>query len=112
MGDQSVEQKLVELLGSGVTSSGDEELLRLGAKFARQITAPQMRLIVYLYFRAEQIAEKNPKDAKLLQGFVRNWLELKSYNNSDVFIMRFMDSISLRRFWNENSMRANIEKKQ
>jgi len=46
----------------------------------------------------------------LYRSFIERWLELKQYNNSDMFVMRALDSISLRKFIGENAFKVNIEK--
>ena len=43
-------------------------------------------------------------------SFVDRWLELKQYNNSDAFVMKALEFISLRKFLNENSLKVNIDK--
>jgi hypothetical protein len=87
--------------------TGDEELLKIAANYSRQITVGQMRAITFLKWLASFASET--LKTRLLD-FVENWLELKRFNNSDIFVMRALESISLRKFLGENAIKVNVEK--
>lgn len=117
----NLEDAFGQLFKSSVSGTGEEELLRIASDYALQITAKQVRLLLYLEHKSEsfKLAALNTKGrlskqfdwaARYLHEFVFRWLELKKHNNSDVFVMRALDSISLRKFINENTLKVNIEK--
>ena len=100
----NLEDAFSKLFKSSVSGTGEEELLRIASDYALQINAHQIKLLLYLEFRAEQyraLAKAMPKkerwyfwQADFLSKFVYRWLDLKRHNNSDVFVMRGLDTIS------------------
>lgn len=118
----NLEDAFSNLFKSSVSGTGEEELLRIASNYSLQITAPQIKILLYLEHKAEtfdlaytyakttQLQAKYRFIANYLRMFVRRWLELKQHNNSDIFVMRALDSISLRKFINENTLKVNIEK--
>lgn len=119
--DVNLEDAFTNLFKTSVTGTGEEELLRIASNYSLQISAGQIRLLLYIEHKAESFElkaqyAKEPAKAQYkwsafyLRNFVRRWLELKQHNNSDVFVMRALDSISLRKFINENTLKVNIEK--
>lgn len=101
----NLEDAFQDLFKSSASGTGEEELLRIASTYSRQITARQIKAVVYL----EWIAKQHPQGEKI-QRFVDRWLELKQYNNSDAFVMKALEFISLRKFLNENSFKVQIEK--
>ncbi len=119
--DVNLEDAFGKLFKSSVSGTGEEELLRIASNYSLQITAKQIKCLLYLEHKAKMFealanATEGPEKVKYLyifnylHEFVRRWLELKEHNNSDVFVMRALDSISLRKFINENTLKVNIEK--
>lgn len=105
--NENLEDITQDLFKTSSSGSGEEELLKTASGYALQLTAPQIRILLYL----EQLAEILPeRPAKLLKDFVFRYIELKRNNNSDMYVMRALDSISLRKFINENSFKVNIDK--
>lgn len=118
----NLEDAFGQLFKSSTSGTGEEELLRIASDYALQIKASQFRCLLYLEHKASafELAAKSAGTARMkaqwsyaaiyLHEFVRRWLELKKHNNSDIFVMRALDSISLRKFINENTLKVNIEK--
>lgn len=116
----NLEDAFSNIFKQSVSGTGEEELLRIASDYALQISAAQIKCLIYLKYRAEQflaLAKRQPKyaafyqwQAGYLSAFVDKWLDLKKHNNSDIFVMRALDSISLRKFINENTLKVNIEK--
>lgn len=105
---KNLEDAFSKLFKSSVSASGEEELLRIASTYSRQISSSQIKLLLYLEMRSRTMSEINKEK---ISNFVTRWLELKQYNNSAAFVMRALESISLRKFINENSMKVNIDKK-
>jgi hypothetical protein len=103
--EANLEDAFQNLFKTSASGTGEEELLRIASKFSTQLTAPMIRAVLYL----EWIATAHPDGVRIRQ-FIDRWLELKQYNNSDVFVMKALEHISLRKFINENSVKVNIEK--
>lgn len=95
-------------LFESTSGTGDEELLRVASTYSRQITGRQMKALLFLRFYCYFIPEEQ---AERIRDFLNYWLELKQFNNSAQFVMRALDSISLRKFLGENAIKANIEKR-
>lgn len=119
--DVNLEDAFSKLFKSSVSGTGEEELLRIASNYSLQITAKQIKCLLFLehkakMFRELELATKGNEHIKYkfiadyLHEFVWRWLELKQHNNSDIFVMRALDSISLRKFINENTLKVNIEK--
>jgi len=119
--DVNLEDAFSKLFKSSVSGTGEEELLRIASNYSLQITAKQIKCLQYIEYRAKMfealakaetsaLRKKYIFIAEHLHDFVKRWLELKEHNNSDVFVMRALDSISLRKFINENTLKVNIEK--
>lgn len=107
----NLEDTFQDIFGKSKSGTGEEELLRIASQFSLQITAPQMKLLIYLLHRAEREEAKGYLwDSRMLKTFVVKWLEYKQNNNSDVFVMKALEHISLRHYINENSFKVNIEK--
>jgi len=105
---ENLEQAFNDLFKGGTTSTGEEELLRVASKYSMQMTAQQIKALLYLQHWADQT--KIETDKKIINNFIAKWLELKEYNNSAGFIMRVIDFISLRRFLTEQSFKVDIQK--
>lgn len=107
----NLEDAFGDLFKTSKSGTGEEELLRIASQFSLQVTARQMRCLVYLMHRAERSEARGwAQEAYLLRLFVQKWLEYKQNNNSDVFVMKALEHISLRHYINENSFKVNIEK--
>lgn len=110
--EKNLEDQWQSLFGASVSGTGEEELLRLASTFSRQYTAKQIKIMVYLKYTADRYLKAgNKAKSDILNNFIAKYEELKQYNNSDVFVMKALDSISLRKFINENTLRVNVEKK-
>lgn len=105
--DINLEDSFQNLFSTSASGTGEEELLRIASTFSMQITTRQMKALLYLEWAAIGLA---PERRRQVQQFVERWLEFKQHNNSDMFIMRALDSISLRKFVGENAFKVNIEK--
>lgn len=103
----NLEDSFQKLFSSSASGTGEEELLRIASTFSMQITTRQMKALLYLEWASISLA---PERRKQIAQFVERWLEFKQHNNSDMFIMRALDSISLRKFVGENAFKVNIEK--
>jgi hypothetical protein len=105
------EEALGGLLKNSVSGSGEEELLRIASRYSLQITANQIKALLFLEYLADMWkAYDFLWEAEFLYKFCAKWLQLKENNNSDMFVMKALEYISLRRFLNEQSFKVNIQK--
>lgn len=105
--DSNLEDAFQNLFQTSASAGGEEELLRIASKHAMQLSARQIKVLLYL----EMMVKAYPKEQQeMISNFITRYLELKQNNNSDVFVMRALDSISLRKFINAGSFKVNIEK--
>jgi hypothetical protein len=107
-GDQGIiEDRWSDLFSGSASATGEEELLRIASKYSFQISARQIKALMYL----ENLAVSLPDPwGRQLRRIVTRWLELKENNNSDIFVMKALEYISLRKFFNENSFKVDIQK--
>ena len=97
----------VESLQSG----GDEELLRVASAHARQYTSDQIKVLIFLGMLVKIYNyQGDDLTAELVQFVIDEFKELKRYNNSDRFVMRALDSISLRRLMNNDSINFQLKR--
>jgi len=106
--DINLENLEKTLFESTVSGSGEEEMLKVASRYALQLSTPQLKLLLFLDITAGLM--KDEKKKKLLQNFIKKYLEMKQHNNSAVFVMRALDSISLKKYINENSFKINVAK--
>lgn len=109
MNGTDLEKEFAGLFGKSSSGLGEEELLRVASNYAMQLSTKQMKALLYLGWVTEFIIKK-PEEKAAVQRFIENWLSWKQYNNSDIFVMKALENISLRKFFGENSMKVNIEK--
>jgi len=105
--DANLEDAFQGLFKTSASGGGEEELLRIAADYSLQLTAPQIKALLYLEWCIPKLSDS---EKMKVRHFIDRWLQLKRNNNSDMFVMKALDFISLRRFINENSMKVNIER--
>ena len=105
--EANLEDAFQSLFKTSASGTGEEELLRIASTFSLQLSAGQIKALLYLEWAAEQETEIKQKQ---IRGFISRWLELKQHNNSDQFVMHALDSISLRKFIGENAFKIDIAK--
>lgn len=104
---ENLEDAFQNLFKTSASGTGEEELLRIASNYSMQLTAKQMRCLLYLEWHMPKLTE--PRKAQV-RHFVDRWLALKQNNNSDLFVMKALEHVSLRKFITENTMKVNIEK--
>jgi hypothetical protein len=107
-GEVNLEDAFQGLFKTSASGTGEEELLRIASTYSRQISASMIKAVLWLEWSAA--ISRDPEYTKRMTRFIDRWLELKQFNNSDQFVMRALDSISLRKFIGENAFKINIEK--
>jgi len=103
----NLEDAFQDLFKTSASGSGEEELLRIASKHAMQLSAAQIKVLLYLEWQAPIYPEPYRSQ---ITTFIHRYIDLKQNNNSDIFVMKALEHISLRKFINENSMKVNIEK--
>jgi len=105
------EESLGSLLKNSVSGSGEEELLRIASRYSLQISAYQIKALLLMGYMARRWRRAGYlDDAGILDWLAERWLFLKENNHSDLFIMKALEFISLRKFLNENTFKVNIDK--
>lgn len=105
--NKSLEDSFQDIFKTSVSGTGEEELLRIAGDFSSQLSAKQIKAVLFL----EMIAYEAQGELKQsLLNFVSRWLILKKNNNSDLFVMKALEYISLRKFINENSLKIDVSK--
>lgn len=108
---QNLEDAWQSLFSGGATGTGEEELLRIASDYALQLSAAQIRALLRLELESIDLDKKGRKtEAEKIQHFVKGWIKYKRNNNSELFVMRALDAISLRRFIGENAFKIDIQK--
>jgi len=103
----NLEDSFQGLFQNSTSGTGEEELLRIASTYSRQISAEQIKALLFL---ESESFDYDKQTNQKIKTFVKRWLELKQYNNSALFVMKALEHISLRKFINDNTMKVNIEK--
>lgn len=106
--NKNLEEAFANIFTNTTSATGEEELLRIASKFSRQISAQQIKILLFITDLA--ITTEDEKLRERLLTFKEQWIELKQYNNSARFVMKALDSISLKKFLGENAIKVNVEK--
>lgn len=106
--DLTAENSFTKLFEGAQSASGDQELLRLAADFAPQYSGQQMKTLCYLASLFAARPESN--FTKKIQPVVAKFIEYKRNHNSNMYVMAALDSIALRKFVNDNTMKVNVMK--
>lgn len=93
------------LFKTSASGTGEEELLRIGAGFARQITGSQIKKLCMLQ---AIMTFCQPETKIALENFIDKYLDYKQYNQSKEYVMRMFDSIALRKYINQDAMKINV----
>lgn len=105
--EKNLEAVFQDMFQQGGNGTGDEELLKIASNYSRQMSSRQIKGLAMLRF----ITKFAPDwIAPSLDEFVKSWIEMKQWNNSAMFVMRALDSISLKKFLGENAIKVNVEK--
>jgi len=99
------EDIFASLFKTSASGTGEEELLRIGAGFSRQITGRQIKKLCLLAMVARRCNESTRIN---LENFIDRYMELKQYNQSKEYVMRMFDSIALRKYINSDAMKINV----
>lgn len=92
-------------------SSPDSEMLTVVAEFSLQLTAYQQMTINRLQMLV--FDSRVPEDQKqMIEAFVPQYQRLKRYHDSMAYINRTIEAMSLRKFWNDQSMKGQVLKNQ
>lgn len=104
----TAENSFMKLFEGAQSASGDQELLKVAADFASQYTGEQMRTLCYLHGLIAQ--RPDSPFSKKVRPILDKYVEYKRNHNSAMYVMAALDSIALRKFVNENTMKVNIQK--
>lgn len=105
---QNLEQAISNIFQSSVSASPQEELLRQASKYSMQINIDQIKGILFLKWLANTLGD--PVFKMTIDDFVKEWLEMKQYDNTSAFILQLYRYNSLERYLNENSLKLNVQK--
>lgn len=105
---QSAEDLFNGLFGASASGTGEEELLRIAAKYSLQISGRQVRCLLRLRMYQTKAGDQPASD--ILKSFIEKWLEWQQYHGSMAYVMRALDSIALRKFVNENTFKVAVNK--
>lgn len=95
MEENEKQQDLTNIMqGLFQATSGEEDMLRVATKYTLQLTQEQVKLLLFIKW-ASTFTEKH---RERLNNFVNEYLEMKQYCNSGIFVMKLFEFLSLKRF--------------
>ena len=106
--DLTAENAFSKLFEGAQSASGDQELLKVASEFAPQFTGPQIKTLCFV----QGLIASRPTSpfAMKMRPIIEKFIEYKRNHNSAMYVMQALDSIALRKFVNENTMKVNIQK--
>jgi hypothetical protein len=106
--DLTAENSFSKLFEGAQSASGDQELLKVAADFASQYSGEQMKILCFIHGLVSARPDSN--FAKKISPVLAKYVEYKRNHDSAMYVMAALDSIALRKFVNENTMKVNIMK--
>jgi len=98
-----------DAFGASASGSGEEELLKIGSSFSRQLSGRQMKTLIFLALLV--MDERVPEQCRRQANYLKDWyMEYKQYNQSKEYVMRMFDSVSLRKFITSDAFKVNVMK--
>lgn len=112
MDEQQQQPNISEIMSnfSQDSSSGEGEILRIASNYALQINPYQEYTIMKLKTFAQDYEKYNPGLATIIEKFIKDYLELKHYHESSGFIMRIIDSLSIKKLVPNDAVKVNVMK--
>jgi len=107
----SLQERFQQLLGSSSMGGDDEKLLELASSFSVQLSASQIRILLALNMFGDILELEGNRGSLVIRNFIKKFIELKKFHGSDFFVMRALDSVSLRRFMQEKPIGVDVIKK-
>lgn len=109
---ENLEEAFRDMFGSASSGGGEEELLKIASRYSLQLSAKQMKALLYIemwidYY--ETFSETKMK-ARQLKQFVTRYLELKQYNGSDLYLMKALEYVSLYKYIKEDAFKVMVDK--
>lgn len=92
------------------SSGGEEEILRIASNYALQINPIQIRTLMMLKMLAITYNKKNQALCYQIEEFIKQYLEMKHFHESGAFIMRVIDSLSVKRLITQDTAKVNVMK--
>lgn len=108
--EQELGMNQIANLFAQASGSADEEILRITSQYALQLTPGQIYTIMKLKAFALDYGAKNSQLKNILTSFIADWLEIKHYHESGGFILRVVDSLSLKRIIPNDATKVNVMK--
>lgn len=105
--NEQLKDAITNLFSNSQSVSGEEELLRLAAEFAIELTPGQIQVLCLFRIISMQVSEFR---ANQIREFVKSYLEFKRYNNSKRHVRDSLDSISLAKWIKTNAFNVNMNR--
>jgi len=108
--DQEMDMSTIANMFAQASGSPDEEMLRIASNYALQMNPGQIYTVMKLKAFAEDYKHINPQLPERIEMFVSKWLEIKHFHESGNFILRTIDSLSLKRIIPSDATKVNVMK--
>lgn len=113
MSNENEQSALVsDIMGAFASGSngGDEEILKIASDYALQITPNQIATLLKLKMFAIDNSEKYPHIMEKVDKFTKEYLTMKKFHESGAYIMRMVDSLSLKKIVPNDAVKVNVMK--
>lgn len=97
---------------SSSTESADGEMLKIASQYALQMTPDQLNTVMRLKMFVLDYGEYNPNIAPAVEMFIKEYLDLKHYHESGMFIRGVIGDLSLKRIIPQDATKINVMKGQ
>jgi uncharacterized protein HemY len=86
----------------------EAETLRVASQYTIFLDGQKIQGLTLLYLYS-QITD-NEEEKKLLMSFIEKYLEYQRYNQAQKFIIKVLESLTLKRYLGENWLKVEVQK--
>jgi len=112
MSDKNEQVLVSDIMGAMTAGSngGDEEILKIASDYALQITPAQISCLLKLKMFAIDNISKYPEITVKVDHFTREYLTMKKFHESGMFIRTIIADLSLKKIVPNDAVKVNVMK--
>jgi uncharacterized protein YacL (UPF0231 family) len=86
----------------------EAETLRVATQYTIFLDGQKIRALTLLYLYSKITDDEEEK--KLIEAFLEKYLEFQRYNQAQKFIVKVLESLTLKRYLGENWLKVEVQK--
>jgi geranylgeranyl pyrophosphate synthase len=102
-------QKFFEnLFQSSGIAEGEAEILRVATEYTIFLDGQKIRALLLL--KIYSLLTEDEKEKEIINEFINTYLQYQRYNQAQRFIIKVLESLTLKRFLGENWLKVEVQK--